>query len=88
MEANDGRQVHGHLQEVIVANGDNPVVQVIEESTGEILYTRRIQGSRFRPPVYAPGRYTLKAGRDRPDQFIVRNLSVPTDSGPPLKIQW
>ena len=46
---------------------ENPVVQVVEEASGEVLYTIRVQGNHFQPPVYSPGKYTVKAGRDKPD---------------------
>ena len=41
----------------------------MEESTGDILYTVRIKGDRFLPKVYAEGKYTVRAGKDRPDQW-------------------
>ena len=43
-----------------------PIVQVVEEATGEILYTVRAPGPNFRAPVYSDGTFTLKLGRDRP----------------------
>ncbi len=38
----------------------DPVVQVIEESNSEIIYTIRIQGSAFTPTVRQPGKYTVR----------------------------
>ena len=38
----------------------DPVVQVVDESKGEIVYTLRIKGSSFRPKVFAEGAYTVK----------------------------
>jgi hypothetical protein len=32
-----------------------------------VLYTIRVAGQRFQPRVYAPGKYTIKVGADRPD---------------------
>jgi hypothetical protein len=49
-------------------------VQVIRESDGDILYTVRVSGDRFQPTVYAPGTYTIKAGRDRPDGPAISGL--------------
>ena len=66
MEVNDGRKVAGHLPELIFTGAANPVVQVIEEATGEILYTVRVPGDRFQPRVYAAGKYTVKIGREKP----------------------
>jgi hypothetical protein len=88
MEDNDGRVVHGHLREVSFPDTTNPVVQIVEESSGDILYTRRIQGNRFRPPVYAPGKYTMKAGQDRPDQFTIGGLTSASPPSAPLVVQW
>jgi hypothetical protein len=67
MDANDGRKVTGWLPELIFEGAANPVVQVIEEKTGDILYTIRAKGDRFQPRVYAEGKYTVKVGRDHPN---------------------
>lgn len=67
MKDNDGRRVAGWLPELIFEGATDPVVQVIEEKSGDILYTLRIQGDRFQPPVYAKGKYTVKTGRDKPE---------------------
>ena len=57
----------GYLPELIFEGGANPVVQVIEEATGEILYTVRVRGERFQPRVYATGKHTIKLGADKPN---------------------
>jgi hypothetical protein len=80
MEANDGRPVVGHLPELVFENATDPVVQVVSESDGDILYTRRIRGQRFRPPVYGPGAYTVKAGRDQPNLWKAGGITAA--SGP------
>jgi 3',5'-cyclic AMP phosphodiesterase CpdA len=67
MEANDGRKPAGWLPELRFEGAADPVVQVIEEASGDILYTVRVQGRRFHPRVYAAGRYTVKTGRDKLD---------------------
>jgi alkaline phosphatase D len=41
---------------------EHPVVQVVEERSGEVLYTLRIAGRRFRPHVFATGSYTVRVG--------------------------
>ena len=67
MSDNDGRQAVHWLPELQFAGIVDPVVQVIREDNREILYTIRIQGKRFRPPVYKTGTYTIKIGQDQPD---------------------
>lgn len=39
----------------------DPVVQVQDEPTGEVVYTLRINGTSFVPPVRKPGTYTVVA---------------------------
>jgi hypothetical protein len=34
--------------------------QVFEETSGELVYALRIHGTRFRPPVFKEGTYTIK----------------------------
>ena len=74
MDANDGRKVVGYLPEIVFEEGVNGVVQVVEEKTGEVLYTVRTQGGTFSPRVYAEGKYTVKVGKDKPDAQTVKEL--------------
>ena len=81
MDDNDGRTPVGWLPELVVTGSKSPVIQVIQQEGGEILYTVRAAGNRFRPPVYAGGKYTVKIGNDRPDGKTLRNLRPgPSDS--------
>ncbi len=73
MEENDGREVYGYLPE-LEFDMENPVVQVVNEETDEILYTLRIQGSSYQPKVYIDGVYTVKAGNDKPDQWSLQGM--------------
>jgi hypothetical protein len=73
---NDGRQPSAWLPELHFEGVANPVVQVIQETDGEVLYSLRVRGETFQPPVYAPGKYTIKIGRDRPDGPILTGLAA------------
>jgi hypothetical protein len=64
---NDGRKPVAWLPELRFSGTKNPVVQVIAESSGEILYTFRAPGTRYQPPVFANGKYTVRVGQDKPD---------------------
>jgi hypothetical protein len=75
-ESNDGRKVYAHLPSVKLVGVLNPVVQIIAESTGEILYTVRSRTESFQPRVYAPGKYSIKAGKDKPETLIAENVEV------------
>jgi len=56
---NDGRAAVAYLPELIVTGSAKPVVQVVEEATGELLYTVRAKTNRFRPKVFSHGRFAL-----------------------------
>lgn len=73
---NDGRKPVAWLPELIFTGAANPVVQVIEEKTGELLYTVRVSGDRFQPAVYQHGKYTIKVGRDKPDGAPMTGLEA------------
>ena len=53
------------LPELIIEGTERPVVQVIAEASGEILYTIRVRGNRFQPHVYFAG-LVHGEGRTRP----------------------
>ena len=49
------------------------VVQVIDDSSGEILYTVRAKAG-FAPPVYGSGKHTVKFGKDKPSGVLHKSL--------------
>ncbi len=71
---NDGRKPVAWLPEIIVEGAGRPVIQVIDEASGEILYTVRARSARFQPPVYSHGPFTVKVGKDRPDGSTVKGV--------------
>jgi alkaline phosphatase D len=54
-----GRMAVAHLPTLNVIGATDPVLQVVDEADGEIVYTVRIAGQTWRPPVFAPGTYTI-----------------------------
>ncbi|MBW3597012.1 MAG: lactonase family protein [Planctomycetes bacterium] len=59
LEDNYGRKAAAHLPEIRVTGLTDPVVQVIDEADGEIVYTLRIKGNVFRPKVFREGPHTI-----------------------------
>jgi hypothetical protein len=57
-----GQIPYGYLPTLVLDGPSNPVVQVISELGGEVVYTLRVNGSRFTPKVFQPGSYTVKVG--------------------------
>jgi hypothetical protein len=66
---NDGRKIKGWLPKLNFSK-PNPVVQVINDKTKEVLYTIRVKGKTFQPKVYSEGKYTIKAGANSPIKVI------------------
>jgi len=69
---NYARKPAAHLPLLEIQGAENPVVQVIEEPSDEIVYTLRISGKSFRPPVFRAGTYTVKISE--PDTGKVEEL--------------
>ena len=67
---NDGRKPVGYLQEVDLPY-DNTVVELINEATGELVYSHRVAGTSFAAPVFSKDKYTLKIGKTRGDVMIL-----------------
>lgn len=62
---NDGRKPVAKLPPLVEAG----VVQVIDDASGEIVYTVREKAG-FEPPVYAKGKHTVKFGKDKPEKVL------------------
>jgi len=72
---NYGRKAVAYLPTIKVSGMTDPVVQVIDEANGEIVYTLRIKGSSFRPKVFKNGTYTVKVGEpDTRKMEILRHV--------------
>ena len=51
------------LPRVRVSGMENPVIQVMDEETGDFVYTLRIRGTEWRPKVFTrTGTYTVRVG--------------------------
>jgi len=87
MSDNDGREPVAYLPELNFKGIEKPVVQVVEESTGEVLYTTRVKSKTYRPKVYANGKYTVRVGQGLPILKTVKGVqSVDANSKKKLTI--
>jgi alkaline phosphatase D len=67
---NYGRKPVAYLPELQVKGMSNPVVQVVEDRTKEIVYTLRIRGTSFRAKVFnKDSTYTIKVGEPGTDRM-------------------
>ncbi|MEN1680691.1 MAG: hypothetical protein AAGJ46_13965 [Planctomycetota bacterium] len=75
---NYDRQPQAYLPKLKIEGGADapfggPVVQVIDEETGEVVYTVRVQGDEFRPPVFKEEvTYTVKVTVGDAEKVIER----------------
>jgi hypothetical protein len=84
---NYGRRAVAYLPTLKVSGQDEPVVQVIDETDGEIVYTLRIQGNEFRPKVFRTGKYTIKVGkRDGTVKVLTGVAALPPDQTREIRV--
>ncbi len=62
---NYARKAAAYLPTLVIKGQTDPVVQVIDESNNEIIYTLRIKGNTFRPKVFKKGKYTINVGEGK-----------------------
>ncbi len=59
---NYAKQPAAYLPALEISGRPDPVVQVIDEESQEVIYTLRIRGNSFRPPVFKKGLFTIVVG--------------------------
>ncbi len=74
-EDNYARKAKAYLPKLNIAGEDDPVIQIIDESNNEIVYTLRINGNSYQPKVFKKGLYTIKVG-EGDNIEIVKNLKA------------
>ncbi|MBN2290389.1 MAG: alkaline phosphatase D family protein, partial [Candidatus Glassbacteria bacterium] len=87
---NYGRKAAARLPAIQVSGMADPVVQVIDESGREVVYTLRIKGNTFRPRVFKEGLYTLKVGEPGTGRFktFEQVRSVPEDVEKTIQVKF
>lgn len=78
---NYARKAVAHLPELKVSGIKNPVIEVTEEKSGDLVYALRVKGQTFRPHVFAPGKYTIKVSDpDAARAKTVKGLEASADA--------
>ena len=83
---NYARKAVSYLPTIEVDGMTNPVVQVIDESNGEIVYTLRINGTSYRPKVFKKEKYTVKIGQQGTDRMKTLAGIWPLEQGESKKL--
>ena len=72
---NYGRKAYGYLPKIQVTGMTDPGVQVIDQESGEVVYTLRIRGTSFQPWVFKDGIYRVDVGELGTDRVkVLRDL--------------
>ncbi|WP_009962397.1 metallophosphoesterase family protein [Verrucomicrobium spinosum] len=83
---NYGRAPLGWLPTLRISGAKDPVVRIVEESSGETVYALRIQGSQFRPKIFNAGSYTVVVGEGEHQVTVPNVSSLPLDA-PELNLE-
>jgi hypothetical protein len=79
MDDNYGREALAFLPTLEFSGMEYPVVQVIDESDDQIVYTVRAKGNRLRPKVFSDGTFTIRVGEPGTEKMqILRNIKPET----------
>lgn len=84
---NYGREAVAWLPEIRITGAKDQVVQIVDESNDEVVYTLRIQGDRFQPKVFREGKYMINVGEGDNIQIIQEVESGPKDDGRIIEVQ-
>ena len=87
-EQNYNRVPLAYLPRLEVKGQEDPVVQVIDEYLGEIVYTLRINGMTWRPKVFKEGTYTLRIGEGESVKVITGVESIAEDDNRVLTVAF
>jgi hypothetical protein len=84
---NYARQATAWLPTIEVEGMTDPVVQIVDETYGDVVYTLRIKGTKFRPKVFRDGLYTVKIGQ--PDNLkVLKNLEATPENDKILRVSF
>lgn len=77
---NYGPAPAAHLPKLEFSGVEDPIVQVINEADGEVIYTLRINGAVFQPMVFAKGLYTVRVSTDDGKSTTLTHLEAKKDN--------
>ena len=87
---NYGRKAVAWLPLLKFSGATSPVVQVVDEHSGEVVYTVRANGDSFQAKVFKQGYYTLNVGEPGTERMktLYRVASQPTQEGEAITVQF
>ncbi len=87
---NYSREPIAYLPEIQVTGMEDPVLKIIYEPTGEVVYSLRIQGTHFKPGVFKDGTYTIEIGEQPGKMKVYSGLNAQEDEkdGEVIRVQF
>ncbi len=87
---NYARDAVAYLPTIKVSGMRDPVLQIINERNGRVVYTLRIEGKTWRPKVFEPGAYTIKVGEPGTDEMeTLRSVqSITADGAGEIRVRF
>ncbi len=74
---NYGRDAEAWLPGIQIEGEPSPVIEVIDQQTGELEYSVRINGTSFSPKVFSEGIFTIRLGYPEQDNWkIIDNIET------------
>jgi hypothetical protein len=67
---NYARQPLGYLPKLKISGAVDPIIEVIDEQLAELVYSLRISGSEFTPPVFREAAYTIRVIGDHSEKSL------------------
>jgi hypothetical protein len=88
MLENYGRKVVGHLPPLTIDGVQEPVIEVTDATTSELVYALRVAEPKFRPHVFAAGKYHVRISDPEAGKSTeVRNLEPREQAQPAVNVR-
>lgn len=85
---NYARQPAGHLPPLKIAGVAQPLIEVIDQTSGEMIYALRVPTPEFRPHVFGPGKHIVKVSDPETGKSTeLRDLTATADEAKPVSVQ-
>ena len=85
---NYGKKAQAWLPEITVKGLKDPVIQVINETSNQIVYTLRIQGQTYKPKVFEAGSYKVIVGDQIDNIKEIKGLIASDSQNEKLTIEF
>ena len=84
---NYARQAVAHLPSLEISGVKQPLVEIVDEAGGELVYLLRPKPGPFRPHVFAPGRYTVRVSEPESGKATtLKGLEAKADNRQTLQV--